>query len=100
MVNTTQNFGRTVLYMNGIFIFPILFSLIGECQKLTGKRQTDMDGHVYEPYESEKVRKQREQAKSRHKLMSVFFFLAALFAAGGLGYIIYLVSFFSFNNYK
>lgn len=85
--------------MNGIFIFPILFSLVGECQKISSRRQTDMDGHVYEPYESEKVRKQRQQAKSRHKLMSVFFFFAAVLAAGGLGYIIYLVSFLlSFSN--
>lgn len=91
MVNTSQNFGRTVLYMNGIFIFPILFSLIGECQKIAGKSPVEMDGHVYEPYESEKVRKQRQKAKTRHKRMTVFFFIAALLAAGGLGYIIYLV---------
>ena len=92
MVNTSQNFGRTVLYMNGIFIFPILLSLLDECRKIVKGDRPTVDGHVYEPYESEKVRNQRRKAKRRHKLMSILFFVAAILAAGGLGYIIYLVS--------
>ena len=72
-----------------------MMSLVNKCRKLFGRNQLDMDGHVYEPYESEKVRQQRKSSQRQEKCMSVSFFFAGLLAAGGFGYIIYLVSFSS-----
>ena len=78
--------------MNGIFIFPIVMSLFSECSKIFKKTTPDFpDGEVYQPYENEKTRLQRKQAQTRHKLASIAYFVAVLLAAGGFGYIMFLV---------
>jgi hypothetical protein len=91
LISTSQNFGRSVLYMNGIFFFPIMFSLIATCKRMTSK--PPLDGDSYEPYENEKKKSQREKAKRSQLYTSISFFLAGIFAAGGFGYLMYLVSY-------
>ena len=83
--------------MNGIFIFPILLGFLMECRKLSRKPNTG-DGDVYAPYESEKQREKQRVAKRRHLCQSVLYFIAGVFAAGGFGYIMYLVSIFQFTK--
>lgn len=90
LIGTTQNFGRTVLYMNGIFLLPIIFTLITECGKMTKGVDVNDSDVLYEPFEHEKRVVEKLKARRHHRWTSFFFFLAGLLALGGIGYIMYL----------
>ncbi|XP_057290350.1 uncharacterized protein LOC130613049 [Hydractinia symbiolongicarpus] len=89
LISTTDNFARAVLFMNGIFVFPILLQIITECRKILRSQETvSIDDTSYVAYESENQLR-RSQEQPHHWRTFFLFLLSALSAISGFVFIMF-----------
>lgn len=94
LVPTSMNFGRALLFMNGIFIFPILFQFVSimiKCRRGTTE-VIAANNSSYEAYENEKRRNLKQQENRTNLWVSIRLVIAGLFAIGGFVFVMYTVS--------